>query len=349
MSNEKNYFKAFCKLSQAFGKAVTVEELLDLVVKNATEIMKAKAACLFLADAKLDIFIPMAQNGLSDNYMHADPIKAKLIADKIKKKGYLFFKDATIDPSLENHEAKKAEGIASILSVPVTVAGDTVGILSLYTAKKRDFAEKEIDFLSALADHGGMVIEKSRLLERIEKNSSLFLEFTSAVNSSLDIKEVLRIMTEKSCQALSMKGVTIGLLNEATESVDMVASYGLSKAFLNKGPISAEKSMSEALQGKTVIVEDVSKDERLLQYPKETKEEGINSMVCAPIRAKEKIIGVMRLYSEDVRKYPQDIITVVEALAQMGALAIQNASMYLTLKEDKKNLEEENWIHRSYF
>ena len=109
----------------------------------------------------------------------------------------------------------------------------------------------------------------------------------------------------------------------------------------------AEKSVTEALQGKTVGIEDVFKY-KSLQYPKETKEEGINSSLVS-IRSREKIIGVMWLYSEYIRKYPQDFITVVEALAHTGALAIQNASMYLTLKEDKKSLEEDIWSHRLYF
>jgi GAF domain-containing protein len=53
------------------------------------------------------------------------------------------------------------------------------------------------------------------------------------------------------------------------------------------------------------------------------------------IQSREKVIGVMRLYSSSVRKYPRDFIIMVEALANTGALAIQNAYMYLELKEDK--------------
>lgn len=155
-------------------------------------------------------------------------------------------------------------------------------------------------------------------------------------------------MSEKSCNAFGMKGVIIRLLDEDSNSLKRVASYGLSEAFLNKGPISAKRSVTEALQGKTVVIEDVSKD-KTLQYPKETKEEGINSMICVPIRSREKIIGVMRLYSSCIRKYPQDFITVMEAVAHTGALAIQNASMYLALREDKKSLEEDIWSHRLYF
>lgn len=348
MTKQKDYFQTFCNLSQTFGTAVSMEELLKLIVDSAIETMAGKAACLFLADYKQDIFVPKAQAGLSDNYLHTNPIAAKRLLAALRKKGHLVFEDATSDPRLEHHDAKKAEGIASILTVPVMVEDRCIGVLSLYTAEKRKFPKDDIFFLKAMAANGGIALRKARLLERIEKNSMLFLELASAINSSLDIKQVLYNMGEKTCKALGMKGVTIRLLNEDTHSLDLVSSYGLSKKYNNIGPVSAEKSIAAALEGETVVIEDVSKDDRL-QYPKEVMAEGIHSVVCVPIRSRDRIIGVMRLFSECKRRYPEDFITIVEALAHTGALAIQNASMYLSLKEDKKNLEEEIWSHRSYF
>jgi GAF domain-containing protein len=348
MTKEKDYFRTFCNLSQAFGTAATMEELLTLIVESAAEKMNGKASCLFLADQKQDIFVPKAQFGLSSSYLHANPVKAKEVVSALKKKGHLIFEDATTDSRLEHHDAKKAEGIASIVTVPVMVEDRCIGVLSLYTAKKRTFSQDDLFFIKALAASGGIALRKARLLERIERNSILFLELASAINSSLDIKQVLHNMGERTCKALGMKGVTIRLLNEEGNDLEVVSSYGLSDEFLEKGPVSAEKSIKVALSGETVAIEDISKDDRL-QYPKETKKEGINSMVCVPIRSRDRIIGVMRLYSSCRRKYPGDFITIVEALAHTGALAIQNAAMYLTLKEDKKNLEEDIWRHRSYF
>lgn len=348
MTMEKEYFQTFCNLSQAFGTAATVDELLQLIVKSATETMEAKAACLFLVDYKQDVFVPKASFGLSDNYIHANPIKARKLVSALKKDGYLVFEDATSDPRLENHQAKKNEGIASILTVAVTVEKRQIGLLSIYTATKCKFSDQDIVFIKALAANGGIALERARLLERIEKNSTLFLELASEINSSIDIKDILHSMSEKTCKALGMKGVTIRLLDEDQGSLNMVASYGLSEAFLSKGAVSAEKSVARAMLGDIVVVENVS-EEKSLQYPEETKKEGIQSMVCVPMRAKEKIIGVMRLYSDCMRKYPVDFLTVVEAIAHTGALAIQNASMYLILKEDKKSLEEDIWSHRLYF
>jgi GAF domain-containing protein len=348
MATGKDFFQTFCNLNMAFGTAATMDELLDRIVHSAIEAMSAKAACLFLADRKQDIFVPAAQIGLSDNYLHANPLKARKIVEALRKEGHLFFEDAAGDPRLEHRKAKKAEGIASILTVPVMVDNRCIGVLSLYTGKKCHFTQQEIDFLKALAASGGVALKKARLLERIETSTTLFLELASSINSSLDIREVLHNMSEKTCKALGMKGITIRLLNEDRNALELVASYGLSKTFLDKGPVSPYESITEGLKGKTIVIEDTSKDKRL-QYPQETLQEGIKSMVCVPIRSREKVIGVMRLYSDCIRKYPRDFITMVEALAHTGALAIQNASMYLQLKEDKQSLEEDIWSHLLYF
>ena len=348
MTAEKDYFETFCNLSQAFGTAATVDELLKLIVQSAAEAMHAKAACLFLADKKHDVFVPTAQFGLSEKYLHASPIKALKVVEALKEKGHLFFEDAGSDPRLEHHEAKKAEGIASILTVAVRVDNRCIGVLSLYTGESRKFSEKEIVFLKTLAANGGVALKKARLLERIEKNATLFLELASAINSSLDIKQILHSMSEKTCRALGLKGITIRLLDEDNNCLKMVASYGLSETFLNKGAVLAEKSVKEVLEGRTLVIEDTSKSDKL-QYPKETLKEGVKSMVSIPVRSRERVIGAMRLYSDSVRKYPRDFIMMVEALAHTGALAIQNASLYLKLKEDKKSLEEDIWSHRLYF
>ena len=109
MTKEKDYFRTFCKVSRAFGSTFSREKLLDLIVESAIETMDAKAACLFLADEKRDVFVPTAQKGLSDNYLHAKPLRAKSIVQAVLKGGYLAFRDATSDPRVENHAAKKAE------------------------------------------------------------------------------------------------------------------------------------------------------------------------------------------------------------------------------------------------
>ena len=348
MTRETDYFTSFCRISKAFGTAATREELLSLIVDNAMTSMEGKGACLFLADDRENMYVAMAQAGLSDKYLHANPMQTHNIVAALDKEGFLAFHDATTDPRLENHEAKKAEGIASLLTVPVRVKNRIIGILSLYTAEQREFQPGEIDFLCALADQAGIAIENNRLHRRMHKNAMLFLELATNINSSLDIGQVLNNLTVNTCEKLGMKGAVIRLVEDDGRGLKLVASHGLSTEFLERSRNTTTETARRALQGETFIIRDTTTDSSIT-FKDAMKAEGIVSMIVTPIMVRDKVIGVLRLYCDVERQFPDDFVMMVKALAHQGGLAIQNASMFLQLEKDKKSLEEDIWSHRAWF
>ncbi len=70
---------------------------------------------------------------------------------------------------------------------------------------------------------------------------------------------------------------------------------------------------------------------------------------AVPIKTKEKVIGALRLYTKVQRHFTHEEIKLVTALAYLGGLAIQNASLYLMSQTDMKDLQEELWSHRYWF
>jgi GAF domain-containing protein len=72
-------------------------------------------------------------------------------------------------------------------------------------------------------------------------------------------------------------------------------------------------------------------------------------MIMTPVRARNDVIGTMSLYSDTPHHFSSDVKAMIQALAHQGGLAIQNASLYLKVQEDKKNLESDIWSHRSWF
>ena len=147
---------------------------------------------------------------------------------------------------------------------------------------------------------------------------------------------------------MNVKAASIRLLNDEKTVLQLVASYGLSDKYLKKGPISAEKSIAQALNGKPVAIDDAYTDKGV-QYKKEKKEEGIVSILCVPIKAKEDVIGVLRLYSSMKKVFSEDEIELVTALAYQGGLAIQNASLYLMLQDDLRDMKESAWTYKCWF
>ena len=351
MTAKNDYFNAITGISRALGTTLNRDEILDLIVKSAVETMQAKASTLFLMDEERGTYVPVAQTGLSEYYIkrgHASLDQVRKTMTELMQKGFIHYLDAAKDPKAANREMKKKEGIVSLIVVPVMVQGQMIGTLALYTATARKFSKREIEFLTVLAEQGGMAIEHARLVAKLRNNTRMFLDLAAGINASLDLKDILQALTSDVAKAIGVKAATIRLLDEERANLKLVASYGLSEKYLNKGPISADKSIAEALMGKPVVVKNASSDKGV-QYKQEKKEEGIVSILCVPIKAKEEVIGVLRLYSATPRDFTEDDIMQVTALAYQGGLAIQNASLYLMLKSDMNELKEEIWSHRRWF
>ncbi|MEE9910601.1 MAG: GAF domain-containing protein [Deltaproteobacteria bacterium] len=351
MSTEESYFRALSKLSRDMAKTDDHFKMGHMIVSTAVKTLKAKAAVVFLmADDSEDSIrnTAVAQVGLSEKYIHAGQAHAVKISPQLLEDGYMYFRDAATDKRLMNREAKKAEGIGSILSVPVLDKGRMLGILSLYTKDIRKFTKDEIDFLSILAEHGGSQIENALLIRRLRHQSGIFLKLAASISESLDVKTILEAMTQDLVKSLRLKAASVRLLEEDKRTLKTVASFGLSEKYLKKGPIVADKNIAEALKGKTVNIKNVLTDTGI-QYKKEKKEEGIVSMLYVPIKSKEEVIGVLIVYSGRQREFTEDEILLVTALAYQGGLAIANACMYLVMQDDIKDLKENIWSHKSWF
>jgi GAF domain-containing protein len=351
MAAKGSFFWVLSKLTTEIGTTTEMDNIPRLIVSAAVEGLKAKAAVIFLRDEDKENFISnqaVAQVGLSKKYVHAGAAHAIKMSPQLLKDGYMYFRDATTDKRLTNHKAKKEEGIGSIISVPIMSSGTMLGLLSLYTKEIREFTKDEIDFLSILAGQGGFAIENANLIKRLRKQSQMFLDLSASMSSSLDVKKIIQAMTNELVETLRIKAASVRLLDEETLTVKLIASFGLSDKYLNKGTVGADKNIGRALQGETIYIKDVSTDSGI-QYKKEKAEEGIVSMLYVPIKSQDKVIGVLSIYSSWSRKFTEDEILLVQALAYQGGLAISNASMYIMLQEDIKDLKDNIWSHKCWF
>jgi GAF domain-containing protein len=351
MSTKGSFFWVLSKLTKEISTTEELDKIPHLIVSAAVEALKAKAAVIFLRDKNTEGFISnkaVAQFGLSDKYIHAGAAHAIKISPQLLKDGYMYFRDATTDKRLMNHKAKKEEGIGSIISVPIMDKGKMRGILSLYTKEIRKFSKDEIDFLSILAEQGGFAIENANLIKKLRNQLKKFLALSASISSSLDVKIIIEAMTQELVNELRIKAASVRLLDEETLTVKLVASFGLSDKYLNKGPVAADKNVARALKGETIYIKEVLSDPGI-QYRKEKEAEGIVSMLYVPIKSHDKIIGVLNIYSSWSREFTEDEIMLVTAMAYQGGLAISNASMYMMLQEDLKDLKDNIWSHKCWF
>jgi len=163
-----------------------------------------------------------------------------------------------------------------------------------------------------------------------------FYQVVKDINSSLEPETVLHKIAEKVSWAMDVKACTIRLLSRDEKYLLASGQYGLSKGYMIKGKVEVAKSGidREVLSGKTMYVKDVRSDNRF-QYPENAQEEGIVSVMVLPLlKEGKKAIGILRVYSAIQRKFTGEEAEFLHAMADICAIAIENAHLHAKLKSD---------------
>lgn len=172
----------------------------------------------------------------------------------------------------------------------------------------------------------------SRRLRRREHEIAGLYESVRLTTSTLDLPQVLERLTEAVVKALGCKAASIRLLDRAGR-VEMVAMHGLSDAYRGKATMDLGKALvdREVLTGKVVHVAEVATDPRVYE-PQAVCDEGIASMLCAPLTGKRGPIGVLRAYGAEGHRFTGGDARFLGAIAAHGAVAIENADAYHVLQ-----------------
>lgn len=156
------------------------------------------------------------------------------------------------------------------------------------------------------------------------------------VNSSLDVMQILQTIVAITPEALGAKACSLRLLGPDGKHLMFGAAHGLSANYRAKGPVLVEHSGVDRLalaSGAPVFIEDARDDPRF-QYPEQAREEGIVSVLVVPMRVQDQPIGVLRVYSGERRTFSAEELALVEAIASLSALAIENGRLYERLNRN---------------
>lgn len=152
-------------------------------------------------------------------------------------------------------------------------------------------------------------------------NYETLTRITAAISATREPEEIVLMTVEGVKTALDVKGCTVFLVNRQTDELEIAGSYGLSQEYLDKGPISALKSIAASFKEGPVAIFDVADDPRI-QYPEAAQKEGIASILSVPINVHGRIIGALRVYTYESWEFTLEDVNFVQAVAQITGMAI---------------------------
>jgi PAS domain S-box-containing protein len=329
--SKRIYLESYQTVCKAISMSLSLEEVLNLIVTNVVTVMNMKASLVRLINREKNRLEIAAYCGLSESYVNKGPVEYDRSMDDALAGKPVSIYDITEDKSARYRKEAEKEGIRTILSIPLRVGDEVIGLLRMYTAEPLVYSDEDLKFLAAIAEQAAIAIMNARHFERVVSREREYLDIfqavTKTISSTLNVHEVLGMIVRMIPAVMRLKAATIRLLDDSGKKLALVAAHGLSERYLARGPVDAEENIREALNEKPVAIYDVMTDERIT-YKKEAEEEGIKSILALPIVGHGKVIGVLRLLSNVYRTFSQDEIDFTVALAEQCGIAIENARMY---------------------
>ena len=160
-----------------------------------------------------------------------------------------------------------------------------------------------------------------------------------AIAESDNLEIMANHLTQLLVAALEIKGCTLFALNPETEELEILASFGLSMKYLNKGPLLTGKSIGATLKREPVVIRDVQNSDRL-QYPDDAKKEGIGAIISVPIIFNTYTIGALRLYHHSAWEISEKDIDSLLVLAENIGLAMTYTRLLNALQNIRNTLED---------
>lgn len=176
-------------------------------------------------------------------------------------------------------------------------------------------------------------------------NYETLLNVTRDISASKEPGEVHESIVKSVRESLNVKGCALFLLNSKTKELELAAADGLSRDYLNKGPVSALHSIADSLKDGPIAVYDVLDDPRI-QYPEEARKEGIASILSAPIKVRDRAVGALRVYTSEPWEFTLDDVNFVQALAQLAGMRNELAQIYTTMVNSIDLLKMKNYENR---
>jgi GAF domain-containing protein len=152
------------------------------------------------------------------------------------------------------------------------------------------------------------------------------------LSGALRESEVIQILLEQAMVAFDARAALVRLLSPDGEELLLGGSLGLSDVYLNKGTVWLSESGVDrhVLTGEAIVIDDI-RQEPGFQYPMEADAEGLRSAIAVPLKVRENVIGLLRIYLKTVDQVGDQELHLASCLADLGALALEKVRLHQSL------------------
>src|SRR6185503_75626 len=234
------------------------------------------------------------------------------------------------DPTLGSLETLTGFGSRAVVATPVIVFDRMIGVLALHRPEPGTWAPGDVGLAEAVAREIGLALHTARLLEENERRlgeQAALLKAAQTVTSELELDAVLQRLVDEVADLLRAEAVDCFLLDQERGVLRCAAVHGSLEGIVGfEFPADRGLSGRAIARGRPVLSDDYANLSEAVPHP---SYEGFRSAIVAPMRWSGEVMGILGVGTrEPARRFTQGDAGLLEAFANLAALALRNAESF---------------------
>ncbi len=332
-------FEVLARVGSVINSSLEPQEVLNRVLQEAVRVMQATSGSIAIVDPHTQLLEIEVAIGLSQQARQTKLAIGRGVTGWVARTGKpLRVPDVTADPRY----VSVRKDVRSELAVPLLVEGVLIGVLNVDSKRRQAFSVEDEELLVAIAHQSAQVIQNSWLYQAVAHNArqleSLF-SVAQSIISSLDLQEILQRVTRDACRLMDTKVCSLMLLNPSRDRLELRACHGAGADYLRKPPLPVADSLVGFVvrRGKPLRVYNVQEHDAY-RHTELARKEGLVSLLSVPMVVGDAVIGALNVYTAQPYRYSNQDIRILSALANLAAVAIENARLHEKIVDAEEQL-----------
>ena len=329
------------QVSNVIHSTLEPQEALQLIVSEAVRLIHASSGSVVLINPTSGFLEIHASQNLPSAAMRLKLRVGEGITGWVARTG----KPARVgDVTQDPRYVMARRSVRSELAVPLEVNGETRGVLNMDSDRADAFTAEDQELLRELAVQAAKVIQNTWLYEQLRLKAHLFESLASVsrtINSTLNLDEALQAITREAGVLMRARMCSLMMLDESREWLDLRASHGAGEAYINKPRLAVADSLLGVVvrRKKPLQVANVQESSRY-QHVEVARCEGLISLLSVPLIFAGRAIGTLSIYTGRPHSFSNEEISILSALAELSAIAIEKARLYERVVDVEEQLRQ---------
>jgi PAS domain S-box-containing protein len=344
-------------LNQAVSSTLDLKNVLNLLVEKTAQLLPYSSAFISLYNQSKGELETIVSRNLHIGELRESMrrIGGKSFAQRIfETKTPMVSKHLQEDPRVRDPEFARRHGLKSYAGMPLVVQEKSLGVLGFYTKEEHDFSGEEVEFLSTLASQAAIAIHNSQLyaninektaeLQKANQQLSALYSVSRTISNSLETDFALSSGMRKVQEILDFESARLYLFDEKEGELRLLANEGSPDGFVPSSSIKPGKGALGKVfgEGRLIYFEDIQTDPNYLQLTPSGKalKAGFRGSLSIPIKAKNKVTGVMNFSSKSPHRFTAAEVQLIESIANNFGTVIENLYLFQKIRSRSEELQK---------